>query len=53
LFVDDATHEGQRYIIRARGILFTDNWVIEIRRARDDPFGHPIHSVEVVGNKAA
>ena len=53
LFVDEATHKGQRYIIRARGILFTDNWVIEVRSARNDPFGHPIHSVEVVGDKAA
>jgi hypothetical protein len=39
--------------VRARGIRFTDNWVIEVRPARNDPFGQPIHSVEVVGDKAA
>ena len=53
LTVDEASYDGERYIIRATGIRYTDNWVIEVRPARNDPFGQPIHSVEVVGNKAA
>ena len=46
-------YNGERYIIRARGIRFTDRWVIEVRAASEDPFGKPIQSIEVVGAQAA
>ena len=54
-FIEDVTHEGQRYIIRATGYrkgfwYQVTRWKIAVRLARNDPFGRPVYETEVRGD---